>query len=106
MPKTFSVLLLVLWHGHADAQSLGAGTLKGAVTDPSNAPIASAEVELKNPITGYSRQARTTNDGKFEISNIPPNRYKLYVSFAGFQAHSADVSILSAVPVSMTVPLE
>lgn len=99
-------ILFTLWLGHANSQSLGAGTLKGTVTDPSRAPIASAEVELKNPITGYSRQTRTGNDGAFVIYNIPPNRYRLQVASAGFQRYDADVDIRNALPVSTPIRLD
>jgi len=108
MPKfaITAILLAVICTGHADAQSLGAGTLKGTVTDPSNTPVASAEVELRNPITGYSRQARTANDGTFVIYNIPPNRYRLQIAFTGFQPYHGDVDIQTTVPVSATIRLD
>src|SRR5262245_3715422 len=106
MPKFSYILLSVLFPAPAIAQSLTAGTIKGMVADPSNAPIASAEVVLSNPITGSTRQARAGNDGSFVIPNIPPNRYRLQVSFAGFQTHRKDVSVQNAVPVTMTIRLE
>src|SRR5260370_3606722 len=74
-------LMSFLWSWYAEAQSLGAGTLKGTVADSTNGPIAAAEGELKNPITGFSRLARTENDGGFVVDNIPPQPESLYVSF-------------------------
>ena len=96
-----------MWYcGEALAQSIGAGTLKGTVTDGTHAPIPSADVDLRNPITGYSKQVRTGTDGSFAIHNIPPNRYELRVSFEGFQPYRSEVMIQSAVPLSVTIPLE
>jgi hypothetical protein len=106
VPKSAVIALFILWLGRAAAQSFGAGTLKGTVTDASNAPIASAEVELKNLITGYAWHSRTGNDGSFAFYNIPPNRYRIEVSLAGFQTSRTDVDIHTAVPLSVTIRLE
>src|SRR5215471_9300670 len=107
MPKlSLVVAVFMLCCARAKAQSLGAGTLKGAISDPSNAPVGSAVVELKNRITGYVRQTRTGDDGSFIIYNIPPNRYQLGVSFPGFRTFRADVSIQSAVPLFITIRFE
>src|SRR6266700_3538103 len=59
-------LLLFVGSAGVSAQPLGgAGTLKGSVRDASGAPAPSAEVELSNPIAGYSRRSRTGPDGAF-----------------------------------------
>jgi hypothetical protein len=91
----------------AAAQSLGgAGTLRGIVSDPADAPIPSALVELSNPVTGFSRQTQTQPNGAFAINNIPPNRYRLRVSLSGFEQYSASIEIRTAVPIDLLVRLE
>src|SRR5437764_632784 len=106
MPKPRLLILSLLCFGQALAQYIGAGTLKGTVTDGTDAPIPSADVVLWNPITGYSKQTHTGTDGGFVINNIPPNRYMLRTSFAGFQQYRTEVTIQTAVPLALTIQLD
>jgi len=100
-------LCLLCGFAVAEAQSLGgAGTLKGSVADVSGASIPTASVELSNAITGYSLRVKTGPDGTFVINNIPPNTYKLRVSFAGFQTNNAEVAIRSGIPIEVSMQLE
>ena len=105
MPK-YLMLLGAVCCADAFAQSIGAGTLKGTVTDGTNAPIPSAVVYLRNPITEYSQQARTGTDGSFVINNIPPNKYEFQASLDGFQPYRSEVTIQTAVPLTLTIQLE
>jgi hypothetical protein len=106
MPKIIIILVLVLFTRLAKTEPLDNGLLKGTVTDPSNAPAASAKVELKSPISGYSRQAWTGIDGGFAIYGLPPNQYRLTVSLPGFQTYGASLDIRAAQPVSLEIKLE
>src|ERR1051325_3763323 len=106
MAKTIMILIIVPWAWRAGAQSLGFGTIKATVVDASNAPIAAAEVHLKSPMTGYSRQMRTGNDGGFVLTNVPQTRYLLEVFFAGFQTYRADVNVQGSVPLGLTIRLD
>lgn len=99
-------VLLTCCFAQAPAQSIGAGTLKGTVTDAARARIVSAEVDLQNPITGYANQTRTGTDGSFVFTNVPPNRYDLRVSFGGFQPYRTEVTIQTAVPLTLAIQLE
>jgi hypothetical protein len=91
----------------AMTQSLGsAGTVEGTVTDPTDAVISGASVELQNPITGFKRQTTTDNSGNFRFTNIPPNPYHLHVSVAGFKEAHQDVTVRSSIPVNLKIPLE
>jgi hypothetical protein len=77
----FAVFLLL--PGAAWAQ--GAGTLTGAVTDPSGALIANATVSVVNTATGVKRNTVTTADGVFTASNLVPGTYTVVISSAGFK---------------------
>ena len=59
----------------AQSSSGSSGTVRGSVLDPSGAAIASAAVEIRNPVSGYSRTAVTDNQGKFQFDNLPYNPY-------------------------------
>ena len=108
--KAFGItlcLLLAFGLTNGSAQSLGsAGTLKGTVRDASKAPVASARIELSNPIAGSSLQGKAGSDGAFVINDIPPNVYRLRVTLAGFQSYDEDVTIRSGVPFEVSIRLE
>src|SRR5438067_3539817 len=85
----FAVILAAL---PSPAQSLGnAGTIQGAVVDPSGASVAKASVTLSNPVSGYRQSAISASDGSFKLLNIPPNPYRLEVKASGFNPFSQDV---------------
>jgi hypothetical protein len=89
------------------AQSLGgAGTIQGQVLDPSNALVPNATVEIKNPVTGYTRTVITDNTGSFTFTNIPRNAYHLSVTAQGFQSAQKDVDVRSSVPIQLNFNLE
>jgi hypothetical protein len=99
-------LLLLACSIPAVAQSLGnAGTVEGAVKDPSGAVIAGASVEIRNAISGYRRALTTDTTGAFRFSNVPPNPYHLSVTAPGFTAFQTDVVTRGGVPVSVPVQL-
>jgi hypothetical protein len=102
LTKTICLIIFcLLCASTSEGQSLSAGTLRGAVTDATSAPLPSAEVNLFSPISGYSRHARTGADGSFVINNVPPNQYDLEVSFAGFRTYHAEIAIQTAVPIDL-----
>jgi len=107
--RQWALGVAMVWAGAAvlAAQSLGnAGTLQGAVRDPSSAAITSAQVILSNPISGYSQKAASSSDGSFRLTNIPPNSYHLEVSASGFAPFTSDVSIRNSVPIQITATLK
>lgn len=89
-----------------DGQSLGnAGTIEGTVVDPSGAVVPSADIEIENPITGFSRSAETDQNGQFRFSNIPPNQYHLEISASGFAPSQQDVNVRTSVPIQLKISL-
>ena len=93
-----SFCLLASLHG----QSLGnAGTIEGTVTDPSGAVVAGAKVDVQNRLSGYKKTANTDANGTFRFSNVPLNSYHMEVDAAGFNPSQQDVSVRSAVTVSV-----
>jgi hypothetical protein len=88
------------------AQSRGnAGTITGTVTDPSNAVIANASVEIRNLVSGYQQKTQTANDGSYRLANVPPNPYHVTVQAAGFATLERDVEVRTAVPISLPIQL-
>jgi hypothetical protein len=89
----------------ASAQT-SSGTLQGVITDPTNAVVSGASVQIHNPVSGYDRTVTTDGAGRFTISNIPFNPYHLTVSVKGFAPYTQDVDIRSIVPTSLNIGLK
>ena len=72
------------------------GSLVGTVTDPSSAPIASADVRILNTATRDGRQAATNSSGSFSFPALPAGLYDVTVTASGFQTlttRSVNVSV-------------
>ncbi len=89
------------------AQSAGNSTsVVGTVTDPSGAVVPNATVEIRNPVSGFSRTTSTDTSGKFNIPNVPFNPYHVSVAGQGFATYAQDIDVRSVVPVSLSISLK
>jgi hypothetical protein len=88
------------------AQSGSSTSITGMVTDPSGAVVTNAKVEVRNPVSGFSRTVVTDAAGKFVVSNVPFNPYHLSVSGQGFAPYSQDLDVRSTVPVNLSITLK
>ena len=64
------------------------GSIAGAVTDPSGAAIAGAQVTLTNLGTSERRTQATGSDGLFLFPNLSPGRYGIEVQKPGFKRYT------------------
>jgi hypothetical protein len=99
------IVTVFLFCLQASAQS-SAGIIQGVLTDPTNAVVPGAKIEIHNPVSGYNRTVTTDGAGRFTISNIPYNSYHLSISSKGFNPFSQDVEVRSAVPVNLNIGLK
>ena len=91
----------------AYAQSGGNSTsVTGTVSDPSGAVVANATVEIRNPVSAFSRSTTTDSSGKFSIPNVPFNPYHVTVTAEGFNPYSQDIDVRSSVPVNLGIGLK
>jgi Carboxypeptidase regulatory-like domain/TonB-dependent Receptor Plug Domain len=104
-----AVSLVILYAGlsfDASAQSGGSSTsVSGTVMDSTGAVVPGATVEIRNLVSGFSRDASTNPSGVFNFPNVPFNPYHLTVTAVGFAPFSEDVEVQSAVPVDLRISL-
>src|SRR5436309_1545981 len=101
-----AVLCLGLFALPAIGQGLGgAGTVQGAVKDPTGGVMQAVEVKISNPVSGFTRTAATDAAGRYVFNNLPPNPYHVSVEAQGFQSLERDVDVRSAVPITLDLTL-
>src|SRR5580704_3360845 len=74
-------------------------SLRGTVADPKGAVVAGATVTLSNPATGFSRTAKTDDQGIYQFLEVPPSTYAIEASAAGFATTKRD-----SVPLQVSSP--
>lgn len=77
-------LLQLIFAGLAMGQANRA-SITGIVTDSSGARIAGTVVSAKNVDTGVLTTAESTADGNYLVANLPPGKYSVTFSMAGFK---------------------
>ena len=90
------------------AQSTGAGTVAGQVTDPSNAVIADATVILIDATTKSSRDTKTNDAGRYIFTNVFPGSYDVKISKEGFREavvsqQTVSIGLVTTINVEMKV---
>ena len=83
----------------------GAGTVQGAVKDPTGGVMQAVEVTISNPVSGFTRTATTDAAGRYMFSNLPPNPYHIAVDAQGFQTLERDVDVRTGVPITLDLTL-
>src|SRR5690349_16598996 len=92
----FAVLTAAVLCGCAFAQTTSA-TLQGTVTDPSNAAVPGASVELKDTAMGAVRMTVSTSEGIFRFNSVVPGIYDLTIRPpAGFKEYTQKEITLNA----------
>ena len=75
------------------AVSLGQGTIKGVVSDPSGAVVPNVEVSWTGETGSGSRTVVTDDTGSFVLSRVPTGTYRLIVALPGFKTLNIDGSL-------------
>ena len=66
------------------------GTITGLVSDSSGAVVARATVLVTNTATNTSREALTSDTGKYVFQELPAAVYSLAIKQAGFRTYRQD----------------
>src|SRR5947207_14706472 len=79
----------------ASAQTAGAGSITGTVTDPNKSVLTGAMVTVTNIDTGIDHQFTTNSSGIYVAPFLQPGHYKLIASNAGFgRVEATDLTLL------------
>src|ERR1700756_1015318 len=84
------------------------GTIRGTVTDPSNAVVQSAIVTARHTETGLIRTTTTDREGAYLLLELPVGHYSLEVTAASFHKYlqdgiSLNVNETAVIPVHLGV---
>jgi carboxypeptidase family protein len=101
------VLALCFMLGYVSTASgaTAAGSVRGTVTGPDAKPMGGVALVLRNDITGFSAEARTDKDGRYQFFNVPFNPYELHIEVQGFQTQHLKLDVRSTAPVDVPVVL-
>jgi iron complex outermembrane receptor protein len=89
---SFPILFLLIAGTIGFAQS--AATISGTVTLIDSSPAHDAEVR----IVQLSRSAKTDEDGKYQLADIPPGRYTMLVHLEGFADQTRTIYVSAGSP--------
>jgi len=82
----FTLLLGTLATQLAVAQTQAVnGSIRGRVTDATDAPVPEAQVTVRSDETGFTRSIDTTVDGYYVVPNLPLGTYTVTVQKSGFE---------------------
>jgi hypothetical protein len=83
--KQLIVVLVLCWSASIGfAQQATTASLSGRVTDPAGAVIAGAKVTAIHSGTGFQRNAVTTDEGLYRLTNLSPGTYEVKIEAQKF----------------------
>jgi hypothetical protein len=89
----FTILVAGFGSQAAFAQTANTGSISGRVTDSSGAIIAQARISLTSTGKGFTKDDNTDSSGAYSFNFLPPDKYVVSVSAAGFDTVNQDVVV-------------
>ncbi len=82
-------------------------SITGTITDPAGATVSGAKVTLLDTATGKALTATSNANGVYTFNALPPDRFTLSASLAGFQQKTiSDLAIVPEQPNNVNVTLD
>ena len=105
--RVFSSLFFVLVFCAIIVAQTATTSLRGTVTDPKGALVQAAVLTLSNSATGYSRTAKSGNDGAYQFLEVPPATYTLTIISSGFATVKQDkVTLQVSQPATLDIQMQ
>jgi Carboxypeptidase regulatory-like domain len=92
----FLIILLICSTERAFSQAAGTGTIQGVVQDPSGASIGGVTITVTNNGTGLKSVQKTSGQGTYALSALPPGNYTLEARMDGFSPYIREHITLDA----------
>src|SRR5438874_3878444 len=89
-----SLIVVGLAATPAAAQTTGAATLVGTVTDSTGAVLPGAKVSVVNIETSFRSETQTGPEGSYYVPYLNPGNYRINVEAAGFRRYVRDGVVL------------
>src|SRR5260370_9697895 len=97
MKKVFMFVLaltLAVFATSAAAQTTTTSSIEGLVTDPNGAVVKRATVTATSPNLISPQTATPGDSGRYQISNLPPGKYKITLEGSNFaKVDQSDISV-------------
>src|SRR5258708_17868498 len=90
MNRYIGLLAAALIAQGASAQTTGAATILGTITDTTGAVIPGVKVTVIGTETGFHFEGVTNNDGFYYVPYLRPGTYNVTVEAAGFKKYIRD----------------
>ena len=84
-----TVLCFTLLVTMANDLAGGKGTIKGTISDSSDAIIPGAEIKMTQGATSAKETQKSTGAGFYAISSLDPGTFEVWVATPGFQRESS-----------------
>lgn len=101
-----ALLLAVSPRNSLNAQTPASGGITGVVTDPNDAVVPHAIVELQNNAKATTQKTITNADGLYLFSFLLPDSYRLTFTHQDFEVASRKVDVPLGPPVTLNVRLK
>src|SRR5688500_12977040 len=88
--QIFLLCLLIVTFATAALAQNNKGAIVGTVKDPNDALVSKAKIKVTSVKNGEVREAETSDDGTFTVTNLEPGAYNVTVEASGFQTVSVE----------------
>ena len=99
-------LFLALFFAAAAYAQFEQGSIVGTVTDPQQAPIANARVQIRSKTTNVTREVTTSDGGEYNSLPLQPGVYVVTIQQQGFKDRSIEVSLGVSQRTQLDIALE
>jgi outer membrane receptor protein involved in Fe transport len=100
-----AVFLVLAFSGQCAGQAPDTATVKGFVTDQSNAAVVGADITLKKAITGFVRMGHSESGGAFILAGLTIGSYTFTVHKDGFADVVRDLTLIAGTTADLKIQL-